>query len=68
MRFYKLIYILQKGYGYNMEAVCQEHYQIDMKNTVTPLRITDKERSDTELEKQKNAYISGKKRKAHHLH
>ena len=35
------------------------------RNTVTPLRIRDEGRSDTELEKQKNAYISGKKRKAH---
>ncbi len=33
------------------------------RSNVTPLRKTDKERSDTELEKQKNVYISGKKRR-----
>ena len=35
------------------------------RNTITPLRITNYGRSESTLEKQKEAYSSGKKRETH---
>ena len=54
----------QLQHGLNRSRTLTNRHE---RNTVTPLRIRDEGRSDTELEKQKHAYISGKKRKAHPL-